>query len=149
MPSPHRSTKPQQSGTEWVTRMGSTSKGPAWNLFFILKTLSRDERNMPNSFKRFFISCSIMNKCISISWTDKKFTQVELMLQSTVQTENNDNVIVIKTIWVIPPWWKMMQKSVCLHPVLGWPIKSKDDRKYEHVVIPNISRYQISLTSSQ
>ena len=136
MPSAQRSTKPQQSGIEWVTRMGSTSKGPAWNLFLILKTLSLDERNIPNSFKRFFISCSSMNKCIS------KFKKIwynftVLMLQPTVPSSKAMNY---KKNWVLPPWWKTMQKSVCLNPVLGWPINSKDDRKYEHVVVPNMCR---------
>ena len=90
MPSAQRSTKPQQSGIEWVTRMGSTSKGPAWNLFLILRTLSLDERNIPNSFKRFFISCSSMNKCIS------KFKKIwynftVLMLQPTVPSSKAMN----------------------------------------------------------
>lgn len=76
MPSPQRSTKPQQSGIEWVTRMGSTSKGPAWNLFLILKTLSLDERKIPNSFKRFFISCPINNNAFQNSEDLILFMQV-------------------------------------------------------------------------
>lgn len=57
VPSAHRRTNPQQSGMEWVTLIGSISKGPAVNLLFVLNTLSREGTKIPFSFRRFFISC--------------------------------------------------------------------------------------------
>lgn len=62
VPSLQRRTNPQQSGIEWVTRMGSTSNGPARNFLLHLNTLNLDVAKIPNSFKRFLISCPKLQK---------------------------------------------------------------------------------------
>jgi hypothetical protein len=57
IPSAHLITRPQQSGMECVTRIGSNSNGPALKRERILKVRSRPSDGILNSFSRFFISC--------------------------------------------------------------------------------------------
>lgn len=117
VPSAHRKTNPQQSGIECVTLIGSTSKGPATNLLRVLNTLSLDGINIPNSFRRFLISCFEREKkghginkyqqfpsntlCGCILRFRNQNCQIERMIGQIKNLQHNHNINHTNIAWMV------------------------------------------------